>query len=252
MATTTQQLVSTIKQDYLPELSRTTILSYLNRALKVLGNKDCAQTTYWNFADPTFPFPILNTTAGTLSYKVSATNLVDSTGTALTPQYSSRNVSFRRLKYVFLKVDDMSGSNYDRKWYGEQVQISGLNPYWSQQLFRTTFYKVPCQIDDYTNSEAAPRVTFFEDPGTHDDMYFVEAYRKPFELTSESIPLCIDGDLWEQALIDGAVGFAEDWQHGKSERLNKFQTFWEKKFSSYMNDNMEERAPQQMQIRVCG
>lgn len=247
----TQELVSIIKNDYAPDWSRSKILELLNRAQKRLFNQDTEQSTWYNPNDDEFPFPILKTTAETLEYEITGSNLVDMNGNALSITQNGYAVTCRRIKHIFIMVASLSNSNYDRKFYGEQFNLTGINEYWSQRLYRLSFYKVPGNLFDKTNLQNA-RFLFHEDPGTYADRYFVEFYYNPIELTSESIPLSLDGDKWEMALIDGTVGYIEDIENGKSDRMNKFETYWMRKFLSSQNENSDERRPFQMLVREAG
>jgi hypothetical protein len=248
---TTRELVSIIKEDFAPDWGIPKLLQFLDRAQRFLYKNDCAETVWLNESDPSFPYPIFKTTSGVLSYDMSPTNLVDSEGVQVTPEVSGYPVHMRRIRSVFIVVSDLASSNYDKKFYGEQFSLVGLNQFWSQRLYRTSFYKVPGDIHDANGLHDYPRFVFHEDPGTTTDRYFVEMFCDPIEITSANIPLTIDGDKWEDALIDGVVGYIEDIESGKSERLEKFRKYWLKKFMSDANDHADERTSPKMLIREC-
>lgn len=251
MAVTVKSLVTAIKDDFGYEFGRTKILDYLRRTVNALCNQDVEQMTYFNGSDDSFPFPIISTTTGTLDYAITNANLVDSDGTAITMTVGGNAVVCRKIKHVFITVNSLSNSNYDRKFYGEQFNITGVNQYWSRRLYRTNYYKVPGNIFDRSHIADA-HFQFHEDPGTYTDRFFVEFYWGALELTSESIELSLDGDRFEEALIDGTVGLIEKVENGKSDRWDYFERFHKKDFVRYMNASMEERQPLQMPVRPCG
>jgi len=247
----TRELLGIIKEDYAQDWSFPKLLEFLDRAQRSLMMTDCAQTIWFNNSDPTFPFPILKTVAGQLSYNIDSTTLVDSTGAALTPSIGGYNVKIRRVRHVFIMVSDLTSSNYDKKFYGEQFSVVGLNQYWSQRLYRVDYFKVPCDIREASGLKTSPQVTFFEDPGTHSDKYLIELFCNPVPLTTPDIPLSLDGDRWEMALIDGVVGYIEDVENGKSERLDKFNTIHKREFMNEGNSHEDERSEPQMKQRHC-
>lgn len=247
----TRELVSIIKQDYAPDWGVPKILELLDRAQRFLMKNDCAQTVWLNEDDPSFPFPIFPTTSGTLSYAMNPSNLVDSDGNPLTPTIGGYNVNIRRIKHIFIVVGSMANSNYDRKFFGEQFSLTGINEYWSQRLYRLSFYKVPGDIRDATGLNQYPRFIFHEDPGSWSDRFYAECFYDPVPLSSLDIPLSLDGDKWEMELIDGVVGYIEDMENGKSERLERFQGKHLRKFMNTMNEHMNERREPQMPIREC-
>jgi hypothetical protein len=248
---TTQEFVTTIIDDFAPQLSVAAALAYLNRAHKRMVNQDCAQNEYLNPLDPTFPYPLLNTTAGTLSYDIAYPNLLDSTGAVLATEKNGQTVSIRRIVRIFTSSGALGESFYSKKFRGEQIGLITVNPYWGSKYMTTWYYEVVGQQYDLTNGTAA-RWQFAEDPGTHTNIYYVQAYIAAPELYSISTPLFLDGDVWEEALLDGAVGYWEDVLHGNIERLKKFQTYWLPKFCNQSNYNSRTWTPLQMNVRECG
>lgn len=247
----TRELVSIIKEDYAPSWGRTKILQYLDRVQRRLMIGDLSQTVWLNESDDSFPFPLLHTTAGNLSYDIDSSNLYDSDGNSVSPTIGGYSVSLVSVRHIFLAVASLANSNYDRKFFGEQFNLTGINEYWSQRLYRLSYFKVPGDIRDPSGLDADPRFTFHEDPGTTTDRYYVEAFYRPVQLTSESVPLSLDSNLWEGVLIDGVVGMIEDVENGRSDRLEKFRNVHVKKFRNYMNRHSNERRESQMPIREC-
>lgn len=248
---TTQELVSIIKEDYSIKWSRLRILRFIDWAQKQLFNTDCAQHLFYFKDDPVFPYPVLKTTALQLDYVIDDDALVDSNGDDIAITYQGRSTTVRRIKRVFISVTSLAGSDYDRRWYGEEFTLVGVNEFYSRRLYRVFFYEVPIIIFNKTNAGEA-RLIFGEDPKTTTDRFYVECYLNPVELTGEEIPLSIDGDEWEEALTDGVVGKIESIRNGKSERLDKFLTYWMKKFKGNQDFPDEKRTPKQFPVRECG
>lgn len=247
----TQELVTTIKEDYAPDWSRSKILGYLDRGQKRMFNQDTPQSIFFNSSDDTFPIPILSTTAGTLEYAVSAANLVDSDGAAVTLTKNGYAITPRRVRSVFIQVSVSNQSDYDNLFYGDRFEWAGLNDNWSKKLYRVSFYKVPIIARDRSENEAC-KVQFVEDPGTEASKYYVEFYYGAISLSAETVPLTIDGDRWCDALIDYVVGQIEMSHYGKSERMDRFERYWMKRFRSSQNAGVEERKPSTMPVRECG
>jgi hypothetical protein len=245
--------VTAIKEEYLPDLSRTTILDNLDRVQRVLFGNDCAQTTFFNTADGDFPYPLLSTTSGNLSYLINASTLVDSDGNAVSLTRGGYTITIRRVKRLFMVISLSSSSSDVYKWYGEPCSVIGINPYWHNKWYHSEFYEVPAAITDKSNLEA-PRVTFLSDPGTYDDRYYVECFIDPVSLSSESIPLTLDGSRWEEALIEGVVGFVKRWQtpDNPSPYYDRFMNYHVKKFQCYMNEGADQLRPVKIKRRECG
>jgi len=213
--------VSIIKSDYAPEWSRTRILSYLDWAQRQMFCTDCAQHLYYNTSDETFFIPYLKTTENVLSYTIDDNALADSEGNDHPLTYFGRSVTCRRVNRVFHSVTTLEGTQYDRRWYGEEFSLIGMNEYFSRRLYNIHFFEVPTVIINKSEIGSAT-ITFGEDPGTTNNRYYVEFYFNPPPLTSESIPLVVNADVWEMALIRGAVGRIEDIRNGQSAKLQQF------------------------------
>lgn len=256
MPTSTQELVSIIKSDFASDVSRVRILSYLNRAQRELFNSDCAQMLFYNDSDPAFPFPLIKTTAGQLGYNIDGTTLVNSVGAAISltktdSNGNARAVVCRKINHIFLMVNALEASNYNKKFYGEQFTLSGLNAYWSTRLYKCSFYEVPGNIINRTEYSPA-RFIFEEDPGTYSGKYFIEFYYGCPDLSAETVPLSIDADQWGEALICGVCGYIEQWRNGKTDRLAELRSYWKPRFRDSINSVMAQRTPQQMPVRSCG
>jgi hypothetical protein len=252
----TQQLVSQLKEDFAPGYARTKLLAYIERAQNEMFNNDCAQMVFMNKSDPAFPIPILSTTATVLKYTPSASNLVDSNGSAISLTVGGYAVSIRRIIRVFIE-DSANLTTYDKKFIGSDFVWAGVNENWSKRTSDSLYSEIPMQPFDKINSEDA-HLVFVEDPGTHTDKYYLEAYYGPISLDSEDIPLSVDGDKWCEAFIKACRGYIEESRNGRSELLDgpantgSFRYYWIPKFRNSMNAGIQRRSPYIFPTRECG
>jgi len=243
----TQQLVSLLKEDFAPGYARSKLLSYISRAQNEMFNQDCAQMIFFNSSDASFPVPIISTIAGTLAYTPSAANLVDSNGGAVALTKNGYVISIRKIIRIFIQVSNTL-TNYNNTFIGRDFSWSGLNDFWSRRLYDVCFQEVPTIIYDKTENEAAYFI-FAEDPDTHTDRYYMEAYIGPVSLDSESIPLSVDGDKWCEAFVKAVRGYIEEARNGRSElldgdiRTGSFRKYWLPKFRNEMNSGSRQRRP---------
>lgn len=251
----TQQLVSLIKEDFAPSYSRTRILSYIERAQNELFNHDCAQTKFINKNDDSFPVPILSTTAGTLKYVLSESNLVDSDGNAIDLAVNGYDITIRRIARVFVNVATLT-TPYDNIFIGREFDWAGINSNWSRKLYDIRYQEVPVILYDYSPVEGA-HLVFVEDPGTYDDKYYVEFYYFPVSLDSEQIPLTVDPNKWTEAIIKAVRGYIEESRNGRSELLDasaaygSFRNYWIPKFRNNSNFGTEKKTPFVFDTRDC-
>jgi hypothetical protein len=114
-----------------------------------------------SYMNQTKPDPILETTGETLSYTL------DDEVKSVTRVYTKRSdVSY---------VDDRNSYSYD----------NSIDRKRSVDCFLT-------EAKSITASTGNSIVLFHKDPGTTDDVYYLEQYEWPDELTAESIPLSVD------------------------------------------------------------
>ena len=251
----TQQLVTLIKEDFAPGYARTKILSYIARAQEELFNQDCAQMKFYNGSDIDLPIPLISTTAETLQYTPSESNLVDSEGNAISLTKNGYAVSVRKISKVFIQASDTS-SAYNNTFIGENFDWSGINDNWSRKLYNIRFEGVPIIIHDRSDNQDAYFI-FVEDPDTHTDRYYIEFYVGPVALDSESIPLSLDANKWSEAIIKAVRGYIEESRNGRSEHLDgdrrskSFRSYWLPTFRNSMNANSTERKPLRFPTRHC-
>ncbi len=248
---TTQQLVSLVKEEHLQGWGTTRILRHLNWAQKKLFKNDCDQHIFYNGSDEAFPWPFLSTTATQLKYNINDSALLNSDGDALPITLHGSSVTCRKISKIFVAVTTVGSGEYERKFYGEAFTPVGFNEYYSRKLSTVRFFEVPVTIRNQVDAET-PYLIFNEDPGTHTDRYYAEIYVNPIELTSVNISMSLDSDEWEDALIDGVVGRAEYSKNGRSEKYEKFQRYWQKKYINSMSETDKTRKPVQFAPRNMG
>ena len=236
----TRELVSVINNDYAPSWSREKILYFLDRALRDVYNHDCAQTVFLNSSDDTFPIPFLSTTDGTLEYIPSASNLLDSDGSAVSLEWNGYTVVPRRIRRVFVQTGNIS-TTYDNKFIGRDFDWFGINNSWARTE-RISFQEVPGVLYNQSGIQNA-RVVFAENPGTHTDKFYIEFYIGPVPLSSESIPMSIDADTFEMELINVVMGYIEDARNGSSQRLDKWRLVDKPRIRSSLNAGAQQRKP---------
>lgn len=93
---------------------------------------------------------------------------------------------------------------------------------------------------------------FVEDPGTHDDRYYVEAYIAAPTLSSESIEPFIDLDTWQDGIIETVMAYIEDIRNGNTNRTQVVNRFWLPRYRRHMNKHMSEKRTLNIMNRECG
>lgn len=251
--TTTKQLVTLLNDDYMPRVQREKVREYLSRAYLRLMATDNAQAIYYNSADAVTPYPKLKVEDGKLSYLIDSTTLLDSDDAPLTPQITVGGITLdlriRRVKELYCESSVLKvPGRYKRL---EQADPYGYPGYWGSWFTRTALYKVPCSLIDGRYGDACV-AQFPYDPKYIATDVWCELWFMPPELTADTIPMLLDIDQWQQALIDGAVGYYEDAVNGVSARLEKFEKQHIRSFSSYMNEQMESQINTRMPVREVG
>ncbi len=250
---TTQELASEIKLYYAPDWDRDVIVEFIRKAQLGLCLLDSRLMVFWNRADPLFPIPFLETTAGQLEYEIGdgpsgTSNLLDSSGgevlVELTREGTAYPVMARRIRAIFTERTTWPGPTLGVPITDQWFYNAGQVP--SERFAGMEF--VPDDMEGTTNA----KVTFLEDPGTTTNTYYCSFYYTPIDLLSDTIPLTIDGDQWRQALIDGAVGMIEDIENGASKRLDKFEKSWKKKFIQHNAQITKHILPKRMLQRPAG
>ena len=219
---TTQQMVSLIKEEYALSYSRPRILQLLDWAQRQMFCTDCAQHLYYNRSDDLYFTPILKTTDGVLDYQIDDDSFVDSDGNDIAITYYGSSVTCRKIWRVYIMATTLDGTWNDRKWYGQELFITGINQFYSNKFLTVRFFEIPMVTINRTEIGSAS-LTFTENPGDTNDRFLVDFYMNPPALTSESIPLVVNADVWEWALIQGVMARIEDAKHGKNNRMGDFK-----------------------------
>lgn len=232
----TQTLVTRLKDDFLPSVSRTIILDWLDIVQNIMFGHDCQNTLLYDTAQ-TWPLPFVKTTAGTLSYELTSANLT------VAPTINGYATSVRSVKDLYLKSSDAYNSEYSKRYMREVIQKVAKNPdYYGAQ---TQFRKYPFQFVAKRGIQNA-KIIFAEDPGTYTDRYIIECYLNAVPLASENIPLSVNGDEWFDALRKGVVGYSEVVAYGKSDQWNEFKEIECKRYWGNSNKG-DELRPNQIQ-----
>jgi len=176
------------------------ILAMMNRAQNYLFSRAHELSVY---IDPlTGDFPLLATTATQYDYEIPNVSMTIDDDTGAVP------IRIHHVDQVFsegIRLSDYGISTI--KPY--MVSIDGNNVKW-RFASRPALENKKC------------RVSFQFDPGTHTDRYFYKAIIEPLQLTSDAIPLMVQQDD-EEALIEGALGWIEYFDYGRSDRLDRFK-----------------------------
>lgn len=233
METTT--LVTQIKDDFLPEVGRTTILGWLNLVQNKLFSQNCANTLLFDTAQE-FPFPYLKTTDSVLTYNLNSTYLT------VTPAINGYATTVRAVKDLYIEVNTSYDSS-TRQYGGERFVRARSNPGYTKTLIRNSWERVPRITIKQTGAQAT-HVIFPENPGTYTNRYIIECYLNAISLTAETIPLSVNGDEYFDVLLDGVVGYSELVANGNSERWQRFLTVGCNKFWTGMNEGDEFRPLQ--------
>lgn len=241
----TPTLITRIKQDYLPDVSRTIILEYADTIQNLLFNHNCFNTTFLATADTTtvVPYPVMQTTAGVRDYKVIDANLSQ----AMT--INGYSTLARVVSLVFIRSTTQYGYGLNEKYWQDEIDVLMPNPWSAYNATRTRFRKWPAAYIPRREIEP-PRVVFFDDPGTTTDKYYLTIHLRPVPMTSESIPMSLDSDTYYDIVCDGIVGMWEEINNGSSDKYQKFLTVGRRKFWSEENQG-DQGSPIQPMVHEC-
>lgn len=244
-----------LKEDFAPGYANLKLLSYIERAQNEMFSTDSAQMLFFNKSDTSFPVPILVTTNEVLGYTPSASNLVDSDGSAISLTVGGRDVSIRKINRVFIK-DTKFSTTYNSRYGGKSYLWSGRSSYWNREN-DITYSEMPIQLYEKSNLADA-NLVFAENPGASTDKYYIEFYYGAVSLDSEQIPLSVDGDKWAEAFIAAVRGYIEASRNGRSDMLDgdartgSFRRYWIPKFRASMNSRKDKLRSLRMETRECG
>ena len=223
----TTQIVTFLKSKFAPDWSRSSILDLLNTVQHIMCDHDCEQMIY-TCDNEDFPVPFLKTTSGTISYEVADANLSNA---IMIGGYAT---TCRRVKRIFIQIDSPYSVDYNRKYRREVMEYGNINPWYMSGQPNVSYEIIPARFVDQRGIQNAT-IIFPEDPGTHEDKYYVEFYANPIELSSESIPMTLNTSEFFDVILDGVVGLVEQAEHGESRRWEKFMGEGCKRFWSNIN-----------------
>lgn len=197
---------------------RKNLLKVLQHGLDEAFRYDHDSMIYRGADNEGFP-PYLYTTAGTYQYSVSAAYL--SCG-AITRSIGGTNYTLtaRKVKKIFVDTTALSPAYFDA-WTGTPYRTI-LNPYYQNNQVRIFVADVTVSSQPaYGNT--APTVMFQNDPGTHQDKFFIEFYVGPPRLLSESIQAPIPVGF-ESDFVNYIIGRVQLMESGRmNDRLNYFR-----------------------------
>jgi len=238
---TTKQIISII-QDYMDNVPVDRVREYLSRSYLGLINSNSSQNVF--YIDNEQPLPILKTTTGDRKYAISAANLVDADDVQIVLEQDGITVSARKVRSLFIEKTGLQGRSYRLNDY---VPVGVPSNYFNWYKERS-FSKVPFQSYNQRGSQPAT-VILFDD---YDTDIYVEFYYTPGDLLTNLDEMLIDTDDWTDALVDGAVGYYEDLINGESKRLDKYNSYWKRKYLNVGMDNLGDKVPNQFKARPLG
>lgn len=199
------------------------LIAMLDRAQRFMFSKPCALTLY---LDPsTGKYPYLVTTATEREYSIP--------DISYTLEQIERPLRIFKVHEVFVDAANRT-LEYGIQWDyvdGDRIIIDG-KAYTAQQ-----------------NTKA--RFIFKDDPGSESEWYQYKGIIEPLRLTNDTIPLMVSED-WEPALIDGALGFIEYLDYGRSDRLQTFYDHWCPRFwNAEDSGNSSHEKKKATRVRTC-
>jgi hypothetical protein len=198
------------------------VCSMLNKAQNFLFSKPCALSLY---KDPdTGDYPFLTTLATQKDYEI--------------PDFSRDIDGVARTLRIFAVYEVFSVAASASEYTDVLRNRSGSRFNVNDIVYRGKGSPA------LQNTRA--RWMFKEDPGASSDRYQYKGLIEPLQITAVSIPLMVPQDC-EDVLVEGALGYIEKLEYGKSDRLTVFQNqlandFWTKQ-GSYADDEHVDQVP---------
>jgi hypothetical protein len=184
------------------------VLSMMNRAQNYLFSKPTLQSVYIDPATGDYPF--LTTVAGQFAYTIPDV-LITIGGVADVPH---------RIKQVYELLS--KNSNLIINDYGYQINDYNLIKN-MRHVDKTIGDEVYFNFTPVAAKELDDaKIILPFDPGDTSDQYQYRAIIEPVQLTADTIALSIEQDD-EMALIEGALGYIEFFDYGRSDRMDRFE-----------------------------
>lgn len=228
----TVELIAGIQEDYANSFSVERLVRYLDRVQRMVFLDDTWAMEYYNTADAEFPYAILPTVDGQLSYEITDGVLTDSTETPLNITFEGRSVDVSKVLYVF-KNGCITTTPSSRRGYGVADSLPDQN---TLNLRGVEYEKAICRLTERTPN-SNPTITFRENPKDTTNQYYVGLAIVPPRVLSKSSTLVLNIDKWERALIDGVVGECELAVNGESKKAEKFLSYWIPKIRNSYNES---------------
>ena len=191
------------------------ILAMMNRAQNFLFSRPCLLSVY---VDPaTGDYPWLVTTAGNRDYEIPNVPFKYNMDSDVDVEIETE-LRIHTVREVF------SENVYPVNDYG----LRNINPYMTMVGKKIIWSFTPKPATQNTKA----RIIFPFDPGSFTERYKLRQLVEPLQLTADDIPLMIQQDD-EWIIIDGALGYIEYFDYGRSDRMDKFEkehahVFWNK------------------------
>jgi len=232
---TTVELIAGIKDDYANSFTVEKLVRYLDRVQRMVFLDDTWAMEYYNNDDTEFPYPILPTVDGQLSYTIDDGVLTDSAGNALDITFEGKPVEVSKVVNVF-----RNGTSFTQLHTTRGYGMLSRGPDNNLVSIRgEKYHKAVCRLTEKTPS-SNPTITFVDNPFKTTDEYYVTLAIVPPKISSKSSPMVLNIDKWERALIDGVVGECELSVNGESKRADKFLNYWIPKIRNSYNESMGE------------
>jgi hypothetical protein len=213
----TASIVSEIKlkaPNWSRDGSDSAILNFIQRAQLFLFSKPSQFSLLID--ETTGDYPYLTTIAGQRKYvipDITRSMLIDGVAQDITLRIS-------RVDQLFTEAG--SAVDYGFMRNGMTLFESGVKSYGNGK----TQYRFSCV--PATETESAYILLPF-DPGASTEQFKMVALIEPLRLTADTIPLMIPED-WEYILVEGALGWIEYHDVGRSDRLDKFKKEYAREF----------------------
>lgn len=250
----TRELLSRIKRGYMQSESLIGITEYLNRAQSYIFSDKTWYATFINEDDPKFPYPILQTVDGQLSYEMVDGALVDSDGAPLNFTLNGYSADPISVKGVLYEVGYGAENQLDyglRRRHANSSLRSDTLVTLGNRVFEPRSVKIISRTGVH-----GPKIVFNHDPKGR--RYTIQIALAPKPILTPDTPMSIDLDLWAEALIDGAVGMYEGEIRGKSECRKRFMVgdetmgSWVGQIRNAFNQEIEQSDEYRCQKRRFG
>lgn len=187
------------------------VLAMMNRAQNYLFSKPSVQSIY---VDPaTGDYPFLVTVAGQRAYTIPGVTMTIG-GVPDTP------IRIKQVYEVLAKNQNLlvNQNGFQINDYGVIQNMRYIDGTAGDEVYYNFTPVAAKELDD-------AKVIFPFDPGAATTKYQIKALIEPAQLLSDTIPLMVEMDD-EMALIEGALGYIEFFDYGRSDRMDRFEQMY--------------------------